>query len=48
VLEGGAIDWDGEGTILTTRECLLNPNRNPLMSEMARAMLGDALGSRGT
>ncbi len=45
VLEGGALDWDGEGTILTTRECLLNPNRNPLMSEMdVKAMLHDALG----
>lgn len=49
VLEGGAIDWDGEGTILTTKECLLNPNRNPLMSEMdVKAMLHDALGSRAT
>ena len=49
VLEGGALDWDGEGTILTTRECLLNPNRNPLMSEMdVKALLHDALGSRNT
>ena len=49
VLEGGALDCDGEGTILTTRECLLNPNRNPLMSEMdVKAMLHDALGSRAT
>ncbi|MCS6856237.1 MAG: agmatine deiminase family protein [Sandaracinaceae bacterium] len=32
-LEGGAIESDGQGTILTTRNCLLHPKRNPGLSE---------------
>jgi agmatine deiminase len=40
VLEGGAIHVDGQGTCLTTEECLLNPNRNPALS---RAGIEDRL-----
>jgi len=46
VCEGGAIVTDGEGTLLTTESCLLNPNRNPTLTraEIERR-LGDALGA---
>ncbi|HSI15612.1 MAG TPA: agmatine deiminase family protein [Chthoniobacter sp.] len=33
VLEGGSIDVNGAGTLLTTKSCLLNPNRNPDLSQ---------------
>jgi agmatine deiminase len=45
VLEGGAIHVDGQGTVLTTEECLLNPNRNPgLDRKDVEAALRDYLG----
>ncbi len=45
VLEGGSFFVDGEGTLLTTEQCLLHPNRNPSMSreeieEGLRSFLG--------
>jgi agmatine deiminase len=47
VLEGGAIAGDGEGTVLATEECLLDPARNPgkTKAEM-EAVLADYLGAR--
>lgn len=45
VLEGGALETDGEGTLLTTAECLLSPNRNPhLGREDLEAELREWLG----
>ena len=35
VMEGGAIDVDGQGTLLSTEQCLLNPNRNPGLAKKA-------------
>lgn len=40
VLEGGSIHVDGEGTLLTTEQCLLNPNRNP---DLSRGQLEEVL-----
>lgn len=46
ILEGGALDHDGEGVILTTRQCLLNRNRNSGWTEaVAEAALTQALGA---
>ena len=45
VLEGGSIGVDGEGTLITTEECLLHPSRNPSMSrEQIEAGLVEHLG----
>ncbi len=45
VLEGGAIDGDGTGVVVTTEQCLLNPNRNPTLGKaQIEARLHEDLG----
>lgn len=46
ILEGGAIDHDGQGTFLATRQTLLNANRNGWAQADAEAALGLALGAK--
>ncbi|WP_168014269.1 agmatine deiminase family protein [Halomonas salinarum] len=46
ILEGGAIESDGQGTLLTTEACLLNENRNPTLDRAAiESRLAEDLGA---
>lgn len=47
VLEGGSVDGNGEGLVLTTESCLLNPNRNPRLTRaQIECRLGEVLGAK--
>jgi agmatine deiminase len=47
IMEGGAVDFNGSGTVLTTTDCLLNKNRNPHLSkQQIEQYLKDYYGQR--
>lgn len=47
VLEGGSVESDGAGTLMTTKNCLLNPNRNPHLDQAAlSSQLAHYLGAK--
>ncbi len=46
VLEGGSIESDGDGTIMTTTKCLLNPNRNNKTKEKIEEILRKEVGAK--
>jgi agmatine deiminase len=49
VFEGGSITGDGAGTVVTTTQCLMHPNRNPTMTQVEiEACLRAELGARRT
>ena len=46
VFEGGSITGDGDGTVVTTTQCLMHPNRNPTMTQAEiESVLRDELGA---
>jgi len=46
ILEGGSVDVNGRGTVMTSRSCLLNPNRNPELTESdLESLLNEYLGT---
>lgn len=46
ILEGGSVESDGQGTVMTTRQCLLNPNRNNMSQADIEQVLKQELGAQ--